>query len=203
MLASLDFFRKHHGNIHFDPSCAALLVLDMQDYFLRENSHAFIPSAPAIVPNIQSLIRIFRTKNRPVIFTSHVNTKDNAGMMGKWWKDIISEDSEHKNIIQEFKLNNSVVINKAQYDAFWETSLGEILLSANVKQVIITGVMTHLCCDTTARSAFVQGYEVFFTVDGTATYNESHHRAALLNLAHGFALPVSAEEVIIGFGKTN
>ena len=48
--------------------------------------------------------------------------------------------------------------------------------------------MTHLCCETTARSAFVHGYEVFFLVDGTATYNQDFHRASLMNLAHGVAV---------------
>jgi isochorismate hydrolase len=56
--------------------------------------------------------------------------------------------------------------------------------------------MTHLCCETTARSAFMHGFETFFTVDGTATYNEAFHRAALLNLSHGFALPLTVDEVL-------
>jgi bifunctional isochorismate lyase / aryl carrier protein len=56
--------------------------------------------------------------------------------------------------------------------------------------------MTHLCCETTARSAFTHGFEVFFTIDGTATYNERFHIATLLNLSHGFALAVLVEEVI-------
>jgi bifunctional isochorismate lyase / aryl carrier protein len=56
--------------------------------------------------------------------------------------------------------------------------------------------MTHLCCETTARSAFMRGFEVFFTMDGTATYNEQLHRASLLTLSHGFALPVLMDELL-------
>jgi isochorismate hydrolase len=63
--------------------------------------------------------------------------------------------------------------------------------------------MTHLCCETTARSAFMRGFEVFFTIDGTATYNEEHHWAALLNLAHGFATPVLVDEVVSAFGESH
>ncbi|MGB9641195.1 MAG: isochorismatase family protein, partial [Anaerolineales bacterium] len=44
-----------------------------------------------------------------------------------------------------------------------------------------------LCCETTARSAFIRGFEPFFLVDGTATYNSYFHQATLLNLNHGFA----------------
>jgi isochorismate hydrolase len=203
MLAALASFRRRHENISFEPSRAALLVLDMQDYFLQEDSHAFIPSGLAIIPNIQSLISTFCANNRPVIFTRYVNTKEDAGMMGKWWKDVITEDSPKSGIAREFDLTGSIVINKSQYDAFWKTSLDETLHSMNVNQLVITGVMTHLCCETTARSAFMRGYEVFFAVDGTATYTEEHHRAALLNLSHGFALPVSVDEVLNGFGEAD
>jgi isochorismate hydrolase len=56
--------------------------------------------------------------------------------------------------------------------------------------------MTHLCCETTARSAFMRGLQVFIAVDGTATYSEAFHRASLLNLSHGFALPVLVDEIL-------
>ena len=61
---------------------------------------------------------------------------------------------------------------------------------------VISGVMTHLCCETTARAAFMRGFEVFFTVDGTATYNEALHRSSLLTLSHGFAIPVLIDELL-------
>ncbi|UCE25951.1 MAG: isochorismatase family protein, partial [Candidatus Zixiibacteriota bacterium] len=48
----------------------------------------------------------------------------------------------------------------------------------------------------TARAAFMRGYEVFFPVDGAATYNEDFHRATLLNLCHGFAEMVLVDELI-------
>ncbi|MEW6239950.1 MAG: isochorismatase family protein, partial [Chloroflexota bacterium] len=72
----------------------------------------------------------------------------------------------------------------------------QTLRDLEVEQVVITGVMTHLCCETTARAAFVRGFDVFYVVDGTATYTEAFHRASLLNLAHGFAVPVLAEEIL-------
>ncbi|HDD44696.1 MAG TPA: isochorismatase family protein, partial [Candidatus Desulfofervidus auxilii] len=48
----------------------------------------------------------------------------------------------------------------------------------------------------TARSAFMRNFEVFFVVDGTATYNRNFHLATLLNLSHGFAIPVLTQEII-------
>ena len=63
--------------------------------------------------------------------------------------------------------------------------------------MVVSGVMTHLCCETTARSAFVRGFEVFFLIDGTATYNKEHHLATLLNLSHGFANLVLSGEIFV------
>jgi isochorismate hydrolase len=119
--------------------------------------------------------------------------------MGRWWRDLIKQDEERSLITREFDTNQATTILKNQYDAFYGTDLENILRREGITQVVITGVMTHLCCETTARSAFMRGFEVFFTVDGTATYNEEFHRATLLNLAHGFAVPVLMEELLMAF----
>jgi isochorismate hydrolase len=200
MLASLSEYRRRHENIIFHPARAALLVLDMQEYFLDPASHAFIPSAPAIIPNIQALIAAFHENNRPVIFTRHVNTDEDAGMMGKWWKDLIRPESAASRLTAALDSGKGKVISKNQYDAFQGTTLESDLRAGGVGELVITGVMTHLCCETTARSAFVRGFEVFFTIDGTAAYTEAFHRAALLNLAHGFALPLLTGELLAAWG---
>lgn len=195
MLDSLASFRARHADIVFRPDRAVLLVLDMQDYFLRAGSHAFIPSALAILPNIQMLINSFNAAERPVIFTQHINTEANAGMMSRWWRDVIRAESPDSAITTSLDTSSGILLQKSQYDAFHQTDLEAILRGRGVEQVVVTGVMTHLCCETTARSAFVRGFEVFFCVDGTATYTEEVHRASLLNLAHGFAVPVLCEEL--------
>lgn len=199
IFTSVQDYRRSHDNLRFHPDRAALLVLDMQEYFLSEASHAFVPSAPAIIPNIQILIKVFAVYNRPIIITRHVNTEENAGMMGKWWKDLICPQAAYSHIIKQLDTSKGTILHKSQYDAFYETPLESDLRAGGVGEVVITGVMTHLCCETTARSAFMRGFEVFFAMDGTATYNESFHRATLLNLAHGFALPVQVEEILSAF----
>lgn len=199
----LTFARSFYGNSNFEflPQSSALLVLDMQDYFLSESSHAFIPSAAEIIPQINTLVQEFSEHNLPVIFTKNINTADNAGMMSKWWKDLITESNPLSEISKDIKFANGIIINKSQYDAFYETELNNILTKNGVKRIVITGVMTHLCCETTARTAFVKGYEVFFPVNGTAAYNEKFHLASLANLSHGFAVPVLTEDLIKVFKK--
>ena len=180
----------------FDPSNSALLILDMQSYFLEPSSHAHIPSAEAIVPGLRALSRAYFEKDLPVIFTQHLNTPEDAGSMGTWWRDMITIDDPLSAIIPDFDFSNRLVLRKSQYDAFYETSLESLLRKRGVTQVIISGVMTHLCCETTARSAFMRGFDVFFLIDGTATYNEDHHLATLLNLGHGFANLVFVNEIL-------
>jgi isochorismate hydrolase len=196
MLDDLASFRARHADMVFQPERAALLVLDMQNYFLSPDSHAFVPSAPVILPNIQKLIRDFYAHNCPVIFTRHLNTDADAGMMSRWWRDIIRAETPQSAIVSSLDTSNGFLIQKTQYDAFYNTSLEQTLRNRGVEQVIITGVMTHLCCETTARSGFVRGFHVLFCVDGTATYTEEAHRASLYNLAHGFALPVLCKEIV-------
>jgi isochorismate hydrolase len=115
---------------------------------------------------------------------------------GSWWHDSIIEENPNSQIDQRINRSPGIVIKKSRYDAFYDTALESILREKGVGQIVICGVMTHLCCETTARSAFMRGFEVFFTIDGTATYNEAFHRAALLNLAHGFATPVLVKEIL-------
>ncbi len=181
----------------FDPTQAALIVLDMQKYFLDPGSHAYVPSAAAILPGIQSLIQAFRKQNLPIILTRHLNTHENAGQMANWWADLIREQDPASQLIPELDQLQAIRIEKSQYDAFLDTNLNRHLNELNIAQVVIAGVLTHLCCETTARSAFMHGYKVYFLVDGTATYYEDFHRASLLNLSHGFAVPVLTRDIQI------
>jgi len=185
----------------FNLQQSGLLILDVQDYFLDASSHAFIPSGEIILPGLIQTVSYFRSKGRPVIGTQHINTEENAAMMGKWWSELIVESHPLCNINQGLELRDDEIIQKSQYDAFHESGLDEVLKKQGIKQLVIGGVMTHLCCETTARSAFVRGYEVFFLVDGTATYNREYHQGTLQNLAHGVAVLTTTDRLIHGMGK--
>ena len=174
----------------------ALLILDMQDFFLSPDSHAFIPSAPGLIPVIQELAEEFEMHDLPVIYTRHLNTAENAGMMGYWWRDMLTAENPLSRIHNVFDTSWSAVIKKSQYDAFYNTKLDELLNQLGVSTVVVTGVMTNLCCETTARSAFVRGYRVLMPVDGTAAMNRVLHRATTANLAHGFTKPVCVSSIL-------
>ena len=174
----------------------ALLVCDMQNFFLNQSSHAYIPSSNAIIPNINALIDVFLRFESPIIFTVHHNNIGNASMMKKWWKDLIPENSYESEISEKINTKNAVILEKHQYDAFYNTNLEEILNEKNIQQLVVCGVMTNLCCETTVRSAFCKGFEVFFPIDATAAYNYKFHLATFQNLAFGFTPPILTNELI-------
>ncbi len=122
-------------------------------------------------------------------------------MLKSWWNDIITTKNRYYKINKQIYLPHAPVVIKSQYDAFYKTNLLQLLKNDKIKQVVITGVMTNLCCETTARSAFVRGFEVLFVVDGTATQNELMHRATIINLAYGFAVPVRTQDLIKQLNK--
>ena len=174
----------------------ALIVTDMQDFFLKPESHAFTPSADAIINNINLLIKTCEDFDVPIILTQHINNKENAGMMNVRWSDLITEDNPLSRISDEIICTNPIVFKKTQYDAFYKTGLENYLRKHNKTQIIICGVMTNLCCETTARSAFVRRFEILMPIDTTAAYNFDFHLATIQNLSYGFCQPVLSNEII-------
>lgn len=184
------------GREVFSPGATALLVIDMQDYFLKPGSHAYLPAAGRIIPGIRELSAAFSSRGLPVFYTRHVNTPQDAGSLGRWWNDIIRPDDPLSEITDELDTALGSVVEKTQYDALHGTEIEAALRDRGTERMVITGVATHLCCETTARSAFVRGFQVTMPFDATATYDEEHHLASLLNLSHGFATITTAAAVM-------
>jgi isochorismate hydrolase len=109
---------------------------------------------------------------------------------------LVNENTESGKITDNLIFRGATVVTKSQYDAFYQTELEAILNEKGIKQLIVTGVMTHLCCESTIRAAFIRGFEVLFPVDGTATYNFDFHRSSFLNISHGFATPVLIDDLL-------
>lgn len=191
----MEIHHKRHRKFKLDPGKAALLVIDLQDYFTNKGSHAFIPASTNIIPKINELAATFHALDRPVIFTRHIDA-DPTNVMNRWWEDMITETDPLSQINDELDTRKSEILIKHQYDAFMNTDLEAFLKSKGITQVVITGVVTHLCCETTARSAFMRNFEVFFVTDCTAAKNIEHHNAAIFNLSYGFAVPVRYENII-------
>ncbi|CAH8271960.1 unnamed protein product [Arabidopsis lyrata] len=174
-----------------NPKTAALLVIDMQNHFSS--------MAKPILNNALTTIDICRRASIPVFFTRHNHkSPTDHGMLGEWWNgDLILDGTTDSEIIREIQIltKPEEIVEKSTYSAFNNTRLHEKLGKIGVKEVIVIGVMTNLCCETTAREAFVKGFRVFFSTDATATVNEELHEATLMNLAYGFAYLVDCDSL--------
>ncbi len=85
---------------------------------------------------------------------------------------------------------------KDTYDGFLGTELGEILEWKGVKRVVVCGVMTDCCVDTTGRSAFNRGFETWVVGDACGTEGREQHEAGLKGFAFGFGEVLGTEEVV-------
>jgi isochorismate hydrolase len=187
----------------FKKANSALIVVDMQHYFIDKDSHANIPSSDTIIENVAELIEIYRSNNLPVIFTKFVvkKNKDN-GIMGKWWKDTVYEGESRAKIIPLLKpRENELVITKKSYGAFHNKELRRFLKINNIKNIIITGVATDLCCDVITRGAFLCNFQPHIVIDATAASNEELHLSSLRALGHGFAYLRTTKEILGAFSN--
>jgi isochorismate hydrolase len=176
---------------------AALLVVDMQRVFLDGSSR--VQDAEAVTRRVADLITEFRRRERPVVYTRHLHKDDGSdgGTLMWWWGSVIRESSEggilHDAIAPR---EGDLVVRKNTYDAFKGTGLEEDLAGMGITDLVICGVMTNLCCETSAREAFCRDLRVKFVADGNSTAVDTMQIASLVNLSYGFAEVVLTEDLL-------
>lgn len=169
----------------------ALVIIDMQRDFLEYGGFGDalgndVTQLQSIVPTVKRLLQTFRSLNFPVIHTIEAHSSDlsdcppsklnrgkgnlkigDKGAMGR----ILIVGEEGNNIIPELTpLENEIVIVKPGKGAFCRTGLENILQTEGITHLLITGVTTEVCVQTTMREANDRGYECLLIEDGTASY---------------------------------
>lgn len=87
-------------------------------------------------------------------------------------------------------------VHKNTYDAFLNTDLTALLEEQSIDRVVVCGVMTDCCCDTTARSAFNRGYETWLVSDACGSANKMQHEAGLRGFGFAFGEVLTTAEAI-------
>jgi len=202
-LERIRLYNQHE--MQLNEAASALLVIDMQIFFLDAASPSFTCGGLAIIPKVKRLIEAFRRANRPVIFTRHVHHPNDldSGIMGWWWKGKCLEGSPESEIHPELApAAGEKTVFKHRYSAFYNTDLETVLRCLKVEDLVITGVMTNMCCESTARDAYFRDYRVFFPADGTGSINEEMQIASLMNLALGFAFVTTSDHILGQLAKS-
>ncbi len=139
----------------------ALLVIDVQESFRQRPSWAQI-SNPEIVEDVRRLVDAARASGAAVFWVLH--SEPGTGT-------VFDPDSGHVRIVEELSPRaGEPVLTKTSRNAFTTTNLGQRLTAAGITRLVIAGIQTEQCCETTARLAADLGYEVVFVTAATATF---------------------------------
>ena len=167
------------------PSKMALLNIDMQSLSID-----IATGGSDLLESINRLIRVCREKEMLIVHTAHVVRADgsNFGVMGEIApivrEGLLSEGSETVSFHKDLDIQEAdILLNKPKFGAFYGTDLETMLRYRGIDTVIIAGIATNICCETTAREATVRDFRVFFLSDGTATYDIGDQSAEQLQLA--------------------
>ena len=165
----------------------ALLVIDVQNFYWEKESHE------AYIHNLQQILKEARNKGLNIVYIKHV------------WGETLED--EKFNIREEIKPQaGEEIVVKRTPGSFFQTRLEEILKQKNIENVIITGMKTNHCCDTTTREASARGYHTMVIREGVRTFDlegidgkmisRETIQYVTLSILQGFAKIISMEEFL-------
>ena len=197
-----------------DPGHAALLIVDVQNDFCAEGGAMHregrdLTLVKQMIPRLERLIEAARAAQVPCVWIRNVyNTGPNHYLSEVWLEQakrrrngayvqypVCEPGAWNGDFFQVRPRPDEVIVTKHRYGAFENTDLDLVLRSNRIKSVIITGVATNVCCETTARQAFMKDYYVLFTSDCCATYSQAQHDATLFNIDQFFGQVVTSDEI--------
>ena len=180
--------QEHQNRVNWrvDPARAALLVHDMQRYFVRafelERDGQPLPDAQIniAIANIRRLLDAAHAANIPVYYTAQPPRQNPADrrLLTDFWGDGLQDD-ENAQILDELAPTEAdTVLTKWRYSAFVRSPLEEQLKALGRDQLIIGGIYAHIGCLTTALEAFMRDIQPFMVTDALADVTEKEHRMA-------------------------
>ncbi|MBS1795249.1 MAG: cysteine hydrolase [Acidobacteria bacterium] len=141
----------------------ALIVIDVQQLFFMDANRPVHNSA-ALVANLNKLIAKFRENGEPVIFVRHHEPDEGGLNFGSArWQVYSGLDARA----------DDVYVEKTHADSFYRTNLAEVLAGLGVDSVVLAGLQTDYCVDSTCRSAFGRGLRTTLVSDAHSTYDNS------------------------------
>jgi ureidoacrylate peracid hydrolase len=198
-----------------DPRHAALIMVDMQNDFcaaggMMDKEGADLGAVQAMAKRLPELIDAARGAGTLVVFIRNVySTEANSYLSDVYLeqaarrragsytlREVCGPDSWEGDFYEGIRpLPSEPIITKHRYGAFHNTDLETILRVHGIRTVVLTGVATNVCVETTAREAFMRDFYVVFTADGTACYSDETHEATLRTIDKYFGPVVSVAEV--------
>lgn len=177
---------------------AALLVHDMQHYFLRPYAQEADPIA-TVIRNIARLAGACRAAGIPVFYTAQQGDQDrrDRGLQADLWGPGMSGAPEHQPILPALAPGpDDFVLVKHRYSAFQRSNLETLMRARGRDQLVICGIYAHIGCLLTAAEAFMRDIEPFFAADAVADFSREKHDMALSYIAGVCGVPRSTDQLV-------
>jgi ureidoacrylate peracid hydrolase len=203
---------RHHLFDALNPARTALVVIDMQNMFCEPGAPAEVPASRGICDNINRLCSEVRQLSGLVIWITSATTFANGRSDWEMFlNNFVSEDVRrnrgnymspgghgeqlwHELDRQEGDLH----IRKNRYSALTpgSSTLQRVLASHDIRNVLIAGTKTNICCESTGRDAMMLDHQVVMVEDCCAALSDEEHRSALENMIQQFGDVMTADEVV-------
>jgi ureidoacrylate peracid hydrolase len=202
------------GKLHpfdaIDPAKTALVVIDMQNYFVKQGHQSEVPLAREIVPNINRLAAELRRRGGHVAWVRN-GTNDTRESWSNYHNYLQSRDRAERRLksmaigedgYEYWHLNDirpdDAQITKKRYSAFIQGSsdLERHLRERGIDTILVTGTATNVCCESSARDAMMLNFKVVMVADGLAAHTDEEHNATLSNFYGQFGDVQTVDEVV-------
>jgi nicotinamidase-related amidase len=188
-----------------DAAAAALLVVDLQNDFVRDGAPQEVADARATLPAVTALVDACRVAAVPVLFTRYTAgprathhawfSPECAPPTCSCWPGVTRRYRDRHDLLEGHQLVDEltpqpgeVVVDKYGYGSFHNTLLDDALRAARVTQVWVVGTVTQICVEETVREGFRRGFEMVVAADGVSSFDDELHQATLRNLGQKFGL---------------
>jgi ureidoacrylate peracid hydrolase len=190
----------------FEPRETALVVIDMQKFYVSD-----VPSAVAIVPNINKLAATFRERGARVAWVRMTAGQDGKSLWPLYHeyfftgenaarhRDNLTEGAEGHDIYAALDVQpGDIMATKSRFSAFIPqvSDLPEKLNTAGIRNVVIVGMLTNMCCETSARDAMMTDYKVVMVSDANAARFEEDHNVGFTTVYQSFSDVLTTDQVL-------
>lgn len=201
---------NRHLTRGFDPATTLLLVIDLQDGFMRPGALLEVPVAREIVPNVNRLSTALRAAGGKVAFSRYTANHDEPMPWTAFFERFLGEErsADQTEVFAPGAPDHGLwdgltvedgdyIFDKTRFSCLTPgtSPLPDWMKSEGIETVIIVGTLTNCCCESTARDAMQMGYDVIFVDDANATLSDAEHRATLFNMAALFGDVASTDAV--------
>jgi len=200
-----------HPFADLDPARTALVVVDLQNGFMMDGvGHAVCPTAREIVPNVNRLAAAVRGTGGKVFWIRNTHYDECFTSWSILHDYTVPDKRAHRiRSMSEDTLGNELwadldvkpeddIVRKTRFSAFIQGSsdLELRLRRLGIDTLLITGTVTNVCCETTARDAMMLNFKTIMITDGNAAANDEEHNAALIAFYLTFGDILSTDETI-------